>query len=100
MEKPIFNRLLRGHLGFFNYWTGLYRGPMKLKVYRDKVVVSVLFFKKTIPISKVKQLTWSHFGWMQIEHTAGGLVKFVSFRVTGKNDPLIRELFLALKKTK
>jgi len=103
-EKPIFNRLVRGFLGFFNCWTGVYRGPMKLKVYSDRIVISVLFFKKTIPISKVKNLKWFYFGfvsWWQIEHSAGGIIKFVSFRALNKNienDFYAKEFTLALKK--
>jgi hypothetical protein len=97
-EVPLFNRVVRGRLGLFGIWTTMYKGPMKLKVYPDRVVASVLFFKKTIPISTVKQLTWASFGWMQIENSSGGILKFVSFRVLGKNDPQIRELSIALKK--
>ena len=103
-EKPIFNKLIRGRLGFFNRWTAIYDGPMKLKVFPDKVVASVLFFRKTIPISKVKKLRWFHFGfvsWWQVEHSAGGIVKFVTFRALNKNinnDPYAKEFSLALKK--
>ena len=97
-ETLLFDKILKGRLGPFGFWTAFYRTPIRLKVFSDRIIISGPFLKKTIPISNVKQLTWTHLGYIQIEHSAGGFWKFISFRVMGENNPIVKELSLAFKK--
>jgi hypothetical protein len=99
-EKLLYSKIVNGRLAF-NSRISFYKGPIRLKIYKDRVVASGLFIRKTIPISKIiglRQLSWGPIGYAMFQNTQRGIIRYIAFRITGKNDSNLREVYNALKK--
>ncbi|MBU2639731.1 MAG: hypothetical protein KKG75_03430 [Nanoarchaeota archaeon] len=68
----------------------------RVRFFEDKIKIGAFPFRKMIPYSKIKKLIWSTAGYIQFEHTAGG-VPYVAFWILGKNNPELTKICKILK---
>ena len=75
-------------------WTA--GGFGSIRFLQDKIIVSTFPFRKTIPYSKIKKLSWSTAGYVKIEHNDGG-ASYVAFWILGKDNPELNKIYKILK---
>lgn len=76
----------------------------KMDFCESEIVIRVFGFKKKIPYSKIKRLSWTtpvtyggYSGYVRIEHENGGF-PYVAFRIwTGPNSPTLFKICHLLK---